>query len=83
MSDPIALDQLHPGQQARIVRIGGSGALRRRLAEMGILRGESIRVERVAPLGDPVAYLIKGYRLSLRKEDAARIEVTLNGEAHA
>jgi len=49
---------------------------------MGIIKGESILVERIAPLGDPVAYLIKGYHLSLRKEEAAQIEVTLNGSRH-
>jgi Fe2+ transport system protein FeoA len=64
------------------VRIGGTGALRRRFAEMGIVRGELIRAERVAPLGDPVAYRVKGYTLSLRREDAAQIEVTLLKEEH-
>lgn len=73
------LHQLETGQHAVIVRIGGNGALRRRFAEMGILRGVSIQAERVAPMGDPVAYLVKGYRLSLRREEAAQIEVTFAG----
>ncbi|MBP7999845.1 MAG: ferrous iron transport protein A [Chloroflexi bacterium] len=82
MADSTYLHQLRPGQRAIIIRIGGNGALRRRFAEMGIIKGESILVERIAPLGDPVAYLIKGYHLSLRKEEAAQIEVTLNGSRH-
>lgn len=83
MTETTCLHQLQPGQSATILNIGGNGALRRRFIEMGIIRGETIRVERVAPLGDPVAYLIKGYRLSLRKEEAANIEVSLNEAVHA
>ena len=76
-----SLHQLETGQHAIIVHIGGNAALRRRFAEMGILRGVSICAERVAPLGDPVAYLVKGYRLALRREEAAQIEVTCAGSA--
>ena len=72
---PITLHALPPGSCATIVRVGGAGALRRRCAEMGLVRGELIRTERVAPLGDPIAYRVKGYTLSLRREDAALIEV--------
>ncbi|MEW6404107.1 MAG: FeoA family protein [Chloroflexota bacterium] len=75
MSEPIQLHMLRPGQQATITRIGGATALRRRFAEMGVIRGERILVERHAPLGDPVEYFIKGYHLALRKEEAAQIEV--------
>ena len=82
MTSPNRLNQLHPGQRAIIVSIGGNGALRRRFAEMGILKGVNIRAERVAPLGDPVAYLVKGYRLSLRREEAAQIEIALQGDQH-
>lgn len=77
MTLPTHLHHLIPGQSAVIVSIGGNGALRRRFAEMGIIKGENIQVERVAPLGDPVCYRIKGYALSLRKEEAALIAVTL------
>lgn len=77
MTTTTKLHLLQPGQKATIVQIGGNGALRRRFIEMGIVKGEQILVERVAPLGDPVAYLIKGYHLSLRKEEAAYIEVSL------
>lgn len=79
MSDPIQLHLLQPGQCATITRIVGTGPLRRRFVEMGILKGETILIERYAPLGDPVEYFIKGYHLALRKEEAAQIEVTLNG----
>jgi ferrous iron transport protein A len=82
MTSPNHLNQLQPGQRAVIANIGGNGALRRRFAEMGILKGVSIQAERVAPLGDPVAYLVKGYRLSLRREEAAQIEITVEGASH-
>jgi len=81
MSDLFQLHELKPGQKALIVRINGSSALRRRFVEMGIVKGETILIERNAPLGDPVEYLIKGYHLALRKEEAAQIEVTL-GDQH-
>jgi Fe2+ transport system protein FeoA len=79
MSESTQLHLLRPGQKATIVSIGGASALRRRFAEMGIVRGETILIERHAPLGDPVEYLIKGYHLALRKEEAAQIEVALLG----
>jgi Fe2+ transport system protein FeoA len=76
MSDIVSLSQLRPGQRATIVHVGGHGAVRRRFVEMGIVRGETVLVERVAPLGDPVEYLIKGYHLSLRREEANQITVS-------
>jgi ferrous iron transport protein A len=75
MSESIQLHLLQPGQQAIIQRINGAGALRRRFVEMGIVKGETILIERSAPLGDPVEYLIKGYHLALRREEAALIDV--------
>ncbi len=83
MTDSIQLHLLQPGQRATITRINGAGALRRRFVEMGIVRGETILIERNAPLGDPVEYFIKGYHLALRREEAAQIEVTLLEESHA
>lgn len=74
----VSLNQLNPGQTATIVRVGGRAAARRRLLEMGLVRGETILVNRVAPLGDPVEFTIKGYHLSLRRHDAANIEVELS-----
>ncbi len=82
MTESTQLHLLQPGQQATIIRINGESALRRRFAEMGLIRGETILIERNAPLGDPVEYFIKGYHLALRKEEAAQIEVTLNGGAN-
>ncbi len=79
MPAAIQLHLLQPGQRAIIYRINGASALRRRFVEMGIVRGETILIERSAPLGDPIEYFIKGYHLALRKEEAAQIEVTLLG----
>lgn len=66
---------LKPGQQGRITAIGAIGPLRRRLMDMGVLVGESIRVVKVAPLGDPIEVTIKSYQLSLRKQEAEGIAV--------
>ena len=82
MSESIQLHLLQPGQRATITRINGENALRRRFAEMGIIKGETILIERNAPLGDPVEYFIKGYHLALRREEAAQIEVMLSGVAN-
>lgn len=82
MSDTILLHLLRPGQKGIITRINGATALRRRFIEMGIVKGETILMERHAPLGDPMEYFIKGYHLSLRKEEASQIELTLSGDAH-
>ena len=79
MSESTQLHLLRPGQRATIVSVNGESTLRRRFAEMGIIRGEMILIERNAPLGDPVEYFIKGYHLALRKEEAAQIEVALLG----
>ena len=73
------LHLLRPGQRAMITKINGASALRRRLIEMGIVKGETILIERHAPLGDPIEYLIKGYHLALRREEANEIEVLLLG----
>lgn len=82
MSEPTQLHLLQPGQRATITRVNGASMLRRRFVEMGIVKGETILIERNAPLGDPVEYFIKGYHLALRKEEAAQIEVILHGESN-
>lgn len=69
------LNQLKPGERATIVKVGGEGAVRRRILDMGVVSGADIKVVRVAPLGDPVEFLIKGYNLSLRKSEAQNIQV--------
>ena len=71
------LSDLEPGQRARIISVGGHGRARRRLMEMGLVRGETILVERVAPLGDPVEFFVKGYHVSLRRDVAQHIEVQM------
>ena len=71
------LDQLNPGQSAKLKKIHGKGAVRRRLMDMGLTRGVEISVVKTSPLGDPVDYLVRGYHLSLRKAEAQMIEVIL------
>ena len=72
----MVLSELREGQTAVIDRIGGSGALRRRILEMGIVRGTEVYVEKYAPLRDPLELIVKGYHVSLRVEEAANITVT-------
>lgn len=69
------LKKLLPGQKAKIVRISGSGPIRRRLLEMGVMPGCEVEMERYAPLGDPMEIKLKGYHLSLRKEEADLVEI--------
>ena len=69
------LNELRPKEKGRIVRISGGGGAHRRLLDMGLVSGSEVVVERVAPLGDPVEIKIKGYHLSLRKEEAISVQV--------
>jgi DtxR family Mn-dependent transcriptional regulator len=70
-----SLAEMKPGEKAAIVKVAGTGSVRRRLLDMGATSGTLVEVERVAPLGDPIEVKIKGYHLSLRSEEAERIEV--------
>ena len=63
------------GQTVTVVKLNGEGALRRRIMDMGITKGTSIYVRKVAPLGDPVEVTVRGYELSIRKGDAECIQV--------
>ena len=63
------------GKTARVVKLHGEGALRRRIMDMGITKGVEIYVRKAAPLGDPIELRVRGYELSLRLEDAEKIEV--------
>ena len=63
------------GTTVSVTKVGGEGALKRRIMDMGITRGVSITVRKVAPLGDPIEITVRGYELSLRKQDAELIEV--------
>lgn len=71
----MTLDELEAGQRARIIRVGGGGAIRRRLVDMGAVKGTPVEVVKVAPLGDPIEVKIKGYNLTLRKKEAANIAI--------
>jgi len=71
----VNLSEVRQGQTATVVRVGGDGPFRRRLLEMGFLRGTEVYVEKYAPLKDPIELILKGYHLSLRVDEAARIEV--------
>jgi Fe2+ transport system protein FeoA len=69
------LHELKKGEKGRVVKIGGSGSIHRRLLDMGLVSGSEVEMERVAPLGDPIEIKVKGYNLSLRKEEAGSIQV--------
>ncbi|MBW2170482.1 MAG: ferrous iron transport protein A [Deltaproteobacteria bacterium] len=69
------LSELKEGQTATLLRVGGEGPFRRRLLEMGFLRGTEIYVEKYAPLKDPIELVLKGYHVSLRVDEASHIEV--------
>ena len=69
------LNELKPGEKGLIEKVTGAGAIKRRIVDMGITRGSLVEVVRMAPLGDPIDVKIKGYHLSLRKEEAADIAV--------
>lgn len=63
------------GQTVKVVKLHGEGATKKRIMDMGITRGVEIHVRKVAPLGDPIEVTVRGYELSLRKEDATMIEI--------
>lgn len=77
----MTLDQVKPGQGGIIETIGGEGALRRRLLDMGLTPKTKVTVRKVAPMGDPIELYLRGYVLTLRAEDAAKI--TIREEAGA
>lgn len=69
------LDKIKPGQTVHVTKLGGEGAVRRRIMDMGLTKGTNVYVERMAPLGDPMELRLRGYSLSIRKADAEFIEV--------
>ena len=69
------LKEAKVGQTVTVVKLNGEGALRRRIMDMGITKGTSIYIRKVAPLGDPVEITVRGYELSIRKGDAECIQV--------
>lgn len=71
----MTLDQLNVGDEKTVVRLNGTDAIRRRLMEMGMTAHAKVRLIRRAPLGDPLDVKVRGYHLSLRKEEASAVEV--------
>lgn len=69
------LKDLSPGEQGKVVRVDAEGALKRRLMDMGLTRGTMVAFRKVAPLGDPIEITVRGYELSIRKDEAAHIWV--------
>ena len=69
------LREVPVGATVKVVKLHGAGAVKRRIMDMGITRGTQVYVRKVAPLGDPIEVTVRGYELSLRKADAAMIEV--------
>ena len=63
------------GSTVKVVKLHGEGAVKRRIMDMGITKGVEVTIRKVAPLGDPFELTVRGYELSLRKEDAEKIEV--------
>lgn len=74
----MTLRELKPGEEGKVSRIGDKGPMRRRIMDMGVTPGVVIKVIKVAPLGDPIEVNLRGYELSLRKDEAAQIEITVN-----
>ena len=71
------LSDLRPGERGRVTRIDGQGAAQRRMLGMGIVRGEEVEIVRNAPLGDPLELQLKGYSLTLRREEAKKVWLEL------
>lgn len=69
------LKETSVGETVKVVKLNGSGPVKRRIMDMGITKGIDVFVRKVAPLGDPVEVTVRGYELSLRKADAEMIEV--------
>lgn len=77
----MTLNKLQIGKKAVIVSVGGEGNLRNHLLDMGIIPKTEIMVRKMAPLGDPIEISLRGYTMTLRKDDAAKIEVLPHEEA--
>ncbi len=71
----MTLNEVKIGDTVKVVKINGQGAVKKRIMDMGVTKGVEIYVRKVAPLGDPVEVTVRGYELSLRKDDAKIIEV--------
>ena len=69
------LKDLGIGDSAKVVRLHGTGAVKRRIMDMGLTKGVEVKVRKLAPLGDPIEVTVRGYELSIRKADADTIEI--------
>lgn len=70
----MTLNELKIGQSCKITKVNGEGALRKRLLDMGLTPKTKVTLHKTAPMGDPIELLLRGYNLTIRKEEAARIE---------
>ena len=73
-----ALSEMKVGERGRISKVGGSGQVHRRILDMGVLPPATVEVERIAPMGDPIWIRLRGYQLSLRKEEASNVHVEVD-----
>ena len=71
----MTLKEVSVGQTLKVTKLDGEGPVKRRIMDMGITKGVEVYVRKVAPLGDPIEVTVRGYELSIRKADAAMIEV--------
>lgn len=71
----MTLDKVEIGSTATVARINGEGPVKRRIMDMGLTKGVAVTVRKIAPLGDPIELTVRGYELSIRKDEAAKIEV--------
>lgn len=71
----MTLDEVEIGKSVRITKLLGEGAVKRRIMDMGLTKGVELTVRKVAPLGDPIELTVRGYELSIRKDEAAKVEV--------
>ena len=74
-TEPLKLNQVRIGRSVRVVRVLGEGALRQRILDMGLTKNAEVKVLKMAPFGDPLEITVRGFQLSLRKAEAACIEV--------
>jgi len=72
------LSELKPKETGKIVKVSGKGKVHRRILDMGVVSGTLVEVQRIAPLGDPIEIRVKGYNLTLRKEEAKNILVEVD-----
>lgn len=73
------LSDLKPGEAGTVQKVEGDKVVRRRMLDMGLVNGAEVQVKRVAPLGDPIEFEVRGYSLSLRKSEAQAVQVDVGG----